>query len=133
MKYMLVTFSKVEENQRIPADVETNKRFWDMMMNADKKDYERICAEFGVSDLESVLKKLEERKRERMRNKCKVGKLSDLKVDTIRHLLKSCLFCFTAVLVIYKTLAMVLTGRSSNEVQLKSAKELLKYLLHNPF
>ncbi len=72
LKYMLVTFSKVEENQRIPADVETNKRFWDMMMNADKKDYERICAEFGVSDLESVLKKLEEKKRERMRNKCKV-------------------------------------------------------------
>ncbi|XP_042346974.1 immunoglobulin-like and fibronectin type III domain-containing protein 1 [Plectropomus leopardus] len=43
------------------------------MLNADRKDYERICAEFGVSDLHSILKKLEEKKRERAQHKCKNG------------------------------------------------------------
>lgn len=62
----------MEENQRIPADGDTDKRFWDMMLNADRKDYERICSEFGVVDLDLILKKLEEKKRERMQNKCKV-------------------------------------------------------------
>lgn len=58
------------------ADEESDEKFWESMLNADRNDYERICAEFGVSDLHSVLKKLGEKKKERMRNKCKVRKLS---------------------------------------------------------
>lgn len=42
------------------------------MLNADRKDYERICTEYGVGDLHLILKKLEEKKKERMQNKSKV-------------------------------------------------------------
>uniref|UniRef100_A0A4W6DDZ4 Immunoglobulin like and fibronectin type III domain containing 1, tandem duplicate 3 n=1 Tax=Lates calcarifer TaxID=8187 RepID=A0A4W6DDZ4_LATCA len=59
----LLRKSKVEK-----AGGETDDRFWNAMLNADRKDYERICAEFGVADLHLVLKKLEEKKKERMQN-----------------------------------------------------------------
>ncbi|KAK2851686.1 hypothetical protein Q5P01_007962 [Channa striata] len=52
-----------------------NEKFWDAMLNADRKDYERICTEFGVSDLNLILKKLEEKKKERMLNKNKNGEI----------------------------------------------------------
>lgn len=65
--YLSNISSKVEK-----AGGETDDRFWNAMLNADRKDYERICAEFGVADLHLVLKKLEEKKKERMQNKCKV-------------------------------------------------------------
>ncbi|KAK2897384.1 hypothetical protein Q8A73_013764 [Channa argus] len=55
------------------ADGEMNEKFWDTMLKADRKDYERICREFGVSDLNLILKKLEEKKKERMLNKNKNG------------------------------------------------------------
>lgn len=42
------------------------------MLNADRKDYERICTEYGVGDLNSILKKLEEKRKERMQSKSKV-------------------------------------------------------------
>lgn len=63
------TSSKVER-----ADGETDERFWEAMMNADRTDYERICSEFGVTDLQLTLKKLKEKK-EKMLNKSEVGKL----------------------------------------------------------
>uniref|UniRef100_G3NGC4 Immunoglobulin like and fibronectin type III domain containing 1, tandem duplicate 1 n=1 Tax=Gasterosteus aculeatus aculeatus TaxID=481459 RepID=G3NGC4_GASAC len=44
---------------------ESDERFWQAMLKADKKDYERICTEFGVSGLHLILKKLEEKKKER--------------------------------------------------------------------
>uniref|UniRef100_A0A3B5AY52 Immunoglobulin-like and fibronectin type III domain-containing protein 1 n=1 Tax=Stegastes partitus TaxID=144197 RepID=A0A3B5AY52_9TELE len=55
------------------ADGESDEKFWDAMLNADRKDYERICSEFGVTDLHLILKKLEEKKKERAQNKCKDG------------------------------------------------------------
>lgn len=61
-------FSKVDEK----GDGENDERFWDAMLNADRKDYERICSEFGVSNLHLILKKLEEKKKERAQNKCMV-------------------------------------------------------------
>lgn len=38
---------------------------WDLLLSADKKDYERICAEYGITDFRGMLKKLNELKRER--------------------------------------------------------------------
>lgn len=74
------TFSKLEENQTKSADGERDKKFWDAMLSADSKDYARICAEFGVGDLDHILKKLEQKRREQAQNKNMVGKLSALKV-----------------------------------------------------
>lgn len=73
----------MEENLTKPADGERDKRFWDAMLNADSKDYERICAEFGVGDLDVILKKLEQKKREQAQNKDLVRKLSALKVTVL--------------------------------------------------
>ncbi|XP_047462187.1 immunoglobulin-like and fibronectin type III domain-containing protein 1 isoform X2 [Mugil cephalus] len=47
------------------AGGESDERFWDVMLNADRRDYDRICSEFGVSDFHSILKILEEKKKER--------------------------------------------------------------------
>ena len=41
-------------------------------MSADKKDYERICAEFGVTDFRWMLKKLNEMKKEREEEQAEV-------------------------------------------------------------
>ncbi|XP_067449723.1 immunoglobulin-like and fibronectin type III domain-containing protein 1 [Thunnus thynnus] len=67
----LLRRSRVGENQTNKADEETEERFWDAMMNADRKDYERICTDFGVADVHWILKQLEEKKKERAQNKCK--------------------------------------------------------------
>lgn len=44
-------------------------------MSADKKDYERICAEFGVTNFRWMLKKLNEIKKEREEEQKLVGVL----------------------------------------------------------
>lgn len=82
-QYLSHTFSKVEENHTKEADGETDKTFWDMMLKADSKDYERICAEFGVGDLELILKKLEGKRGETVQNKRTVWQVSTLKVDAL--------------------------------------------------
>ena len=41
-------------------------------MSADRKDYEHICAEYGVKDFRVMLKKLNEKKEEREVEQAKV-------------------------------------------------------------
>ncbi|KAF6716003.1 Immunoglobulin-like and fibronectin type III domain-containing protein 1 [Oryzias melastigma] len=62
-----VCFSKEER-----ADGENDEKFWDALLNAERKDYEQICKENGITDLHLILKKLEEKKRQRGQNKHKV-------------------------------------------------------------
>lgn len=31
-------------------DGEIDPKFWEILLSADKEDYERICAEYGVTD-----------------------------------------------------------------------------------
>uniref|UniRef100_A0A8B9HRA1 Immunoglobulin like and fibronectin type III domain containing 1, tandem duplicate 1 n=1 Tax=Astyanax mexicanus TaxID=7994 RepID=A0A8B9HRA1_ASTMX len=38
---------------------------WDLLLSADKKDYEQICIEHGITDFRGMLKKLIEMKKER--------------------------------------------------------------------
>uniref|UniRef100_A0A8C7C7F6 Immunoglobulin like and fibronectin type III domain containing 1, tandem duplicate 3 n=1 Tax=Oncorhynchus kisutch TaxID=8019 RepID=A0A8C7C7F6_ONCKI len=59
---------------------EIDPRFWDVLMSADKKDYEKICAEFGVTNFRWMLKTLNAKKVEREEEQAKyVEKLSNLK------------------------------------------------------
>lgn len=44
---------------------EPDEKFWELLMSADKKDYESICAQYGVTDFRGMLKKLNEKKIER--------------------------------------------------------------------
>ena len=66
-------FSK-EVKPQLKDEGEIDERFWEIIMSADRKDYERICMEFGVKDLRLILKKLEERKHEREEEQSKVGR-----------------------------------------------------------
>ncbi|XP_070695062.1 immunoglobulin-like and fibronectin type III domain-containing protein 1 [Pempheris klunzingeri] len=85
----LLRKSKVEENQTKQADGETDERFWDAMVKADRRDYERICAEFGVKDINLVLTKLEEKKKERVQKTCQDGVIPYDGGETERHISKS--------------------------------------------
>uniref|UniRef100_A0A3Q1JX19 Ig-like domain-containing protein n=1 Tax=Anabas testudineus TaxID=64144 RepID=A0A3Q1JX19_ANATE len=44
---------------------EIDEKFWELLLSADKKDYETICAQYGVTDFRWMLKKLNEKKTER--------------------------------------------------------------------
>lgn len=43
----------------------TEEKVWEILLSADKKDYERICAEYGITNFRGMLKKLNEMKKER--------------------------------------------------------------------
>ncbi|XP_054641409.1 immunoglobulin-like and fibronectin type III domain-containing protein 1 [Dunckerocampus dactyliophorus] len=47
-------------------------RFWELLMSADKKNYENICGEYGITDFRWMLKKLSEKKLEREHEQEKV-------------------------------------------------------------
>lgn len=51
---------------------ESDEKFWEVLMSADKKDYESICVQFGVTDFRGMLKKLNEKKIEREKEQEKV-------------------------------------------------------------
>uniref|UniRef100_A0A3B3TY79 Immunoglobulin-like and fibronectin type III domain-containing protein 1 n=1 Tax=Poecilia latipinna TaxID=48699 RepID=A0A3B3TY79_9TELE len=53
------------------AGGDNDETFWDAMMNADKRDYESICSEYGIADLSTILKKLEEKRNQKGKNKQK--------------------------------------------------------------
>lgn len=54
---------KSEESEKKEGEIDP--KFWELLMSADKKDYEPICSEFGVTDFRWMLKKLNEMKKER--------------------------------------------------------------------
>lgn len=45
--------------------MEPEDKVWEILLSADKKDYEQICRDYGVTDFRGMLKKLSEMKRER--------------------------------------------------------------------
>jgi len=63
--------SKVRPKSAQPEkkDGDIDPKFWELLLSADKKDYEQICAEFGVTDFRWMLKKLKEIKKEREEEK----------------------------------------------------------------
>uniref|UniRef100_A0A8C1KE54 Immunoglobulin like and fibronectin type III domain containing 1, tandem duplicate 2 n=1 Tax=Cyprinus carpio TaxID=7962 RepID=A0A8C1KE54_CYPCA len=59
---------------------EIDPRFWEVLLSAPKKDYERICQEFGVTDFRWMLRKLNQKKKEREAEQSKyVEKIHSLK------------------------------------------------------
>ena len=51
---------------------EIDERFWELLMSADKKEYESICFQYGVTDFRRMLTKLSEKKIEREEEQSKV-------------------------------------------------------------
>ena len=54
------------------------EKVWEILLSADKKDYERICAEYGITDFRGMLRKLSEMKKEREEEMAQVCDLQDL-------------------------------------------------------
>lgn len=52
-------------DQKEEKKPEIDDKFWELLLSADKKDYESICAQYGVTDFRRMLKKLSEKKVER--------------------------------------------------------------------
>ncbi|KAJ0068679.1 hypothetical protein NL108_010329 [Boleophthalmus pectinirostris] len=64
---------------------EIDEKFWELLMSADKKDYEKICAQYGVTDFRGMLKKLNEKKEERQKEQERVvERLCNLKPVELR-------------------------------------------------
>ncbi|KAM6980873.1 immunoglobulin-like and fibronectin type III domain-containing protein 1 [Aplochiton taeniatus] len=82
-KKALKTRTEAPKPQR--KDGEVDQRFWDLLLSADKKDYESICKEYGVTDFRWMLKHLNEKKREMEEEQSKVvEKLCNLKPIEIK-------------------------------------------------
>lgn len=45
--------------------MEPEEKVWEILLSADKKDYEKICVEYNITDFRGMLKKLNEMKKER--------------------------------------------------------------------
>lgn len=56
---------RVDMETKEEAKPEIGEKFWELLMSAEKKDYEGICAQYGVTDFRGMLKKLNEKKMER--------------------------------------------------------------------
>uniref|UniRef100_A0A8C2L5L2 Immunoglobulin like and fibronectin type III domain containing 1, tandem duplicate 1 n=1 Tax=Cyprinus carpio TaxID=7962 RepID=A0A8C2L5L2_CYPCA len=67
---------KVEEKKE--GDIDDS--VWELLLSAEKKDYERICIEYGITDFRGMLKKLAEMKKEREEEQTRfIQYLSNLK------------------------------------------------------
>lgn len=62
-----IDFVTKEENK-----MEADEKFWEVLMSAEKNDYESICVQYGVTDFRGMLKKLNEKKIEREKEQEKV-------------------------------------------------------------
>lgn len=62
----------MKRNEKQWKEEEIDPRFWEVLLSAPKKDYERICQEFGVTDFRWMLRKLNQKKKEREAEQSKV-------------------------------------------------------------
>ncbi|XP_060925116.1 immunoglobulin-like and fibronectin type III domain-containing protein 1 [Limanda limanda] len=59
---------------------EIDPKLWELLLSAKRKDYEKICLDFGVTDFRCMLKRLNQMKKEREDEQAKVvEKLEDVK------------------------------------------------------
>lgn len=51
---------------------EIDPKLWELLLSAPRKDYEKICFDFGVTDFRWLLKRLNQMKKEREDEQAKV-------------------------------------------------------------
>lgn len=76
--WLVEIYSKVRPKSEQPEikEGEVDPKLWELLMSADKKDYESICLEFGITDFRWMLKKLNEMKKEREEEQAEVWLLT---------------------------------------------------------
>ncbi|XP_060775407.1 immunoglobulin-like and fibronectin type III domain-containing protein 1 isoform X2 [Neoarius graeffei] len=79
-----VVLKKVKEKPKKEGEVDP--KFWEVLLSAQKKDYERICREFGITDYRWMLKRLNQMKKEREEKQEKyVEKVENMKPIEIKR------------------------------------------------
>ncbi|XP_059806605.1 immunoglobulin-like and fibronectin type III domain-containing protein 1 [Hypanus sabinus] len=61
-------FRKMLRKRALPVKRQDNvpdEKVWEILMNADKKDYEKICLQYGITDFRGMLTRLKQMKIER--------------------------------------------------------------------
>uniref|UniRef100_UPI0037E8372C LOW QUALITY PROTEIN: immunoglobulin-like and fibronectin type III domain-containing protein 1 n=1 Tax=Semicossyphus pulcher TaxID=241346 RepID=UPI0037E8372C len=53
------------DGTREEKPMEPEEKVWEILLSAEKKDYEHICSDYGITDFRGMLKKLTEMKKER--------------------------------------------------------------------
>lgn len=64
---------RADLESREEKKLEIDEQFWELLLSADKREYENICAQYGITDFRWMLKKLNEKKLEREQEQEKVG------------------------------------------------------------
>ncbi|XP_064154957.1 immunoglobulin-like and fibronectin type III domain-containing protein 1 isoform X6 [Anguilla rostrata] len=64
-KMLRKSAGRVDKVEKEKKDDEIPDKFWEILLSSERKDYERICAEYGVKDFRWMLKKLNILKKER--------------------------------------------------------------------
>lgn len=70
---VLCSFRVVKRKEKQTKEGEIDPRFWEVLLSAARKDYERICHEYGVTDFRWMLRKLNQKKKEREAEQLKVS------------------------------------------------------------
>lgn len=60
-----VSLCSKPDGTREEKPMDASEKVWEILLSAEKKDYERICAEYGITNFRGMLKKLTEMKKER--------------------------------------------------------------------
>uniref|UniRef100_A0A8C4RN30 Immunoglobulin-like and fibronectin type III domain-containing protein 1 n=1 Tax=Erpetoichthys calabaricus TaxID=27687 RepID=A0A8C4RN30_ERPCA len=63
-----------------------DSKVWEVLLSADKKDYERICIEYGITDFRGMLKKLNQLKKEREEEQSKVQYIFVEAISNLKHI-----------------------------------------------
>ncbi|XP_051563269.1 immunoglobulin-like and fibronectin type III domain-containing protein 1 [Myxocyprinus asiaticus] len=71
-----------KKKEKPKKEGEIDPKFWELMLSAKKRDYERICREFGVTDFRWMLKHLNLMKKEKEDEQAKVVE----KVDNMKQI-----------------------------------------------
>ena len=69
---MLSSFWRVDTEPKEEEKPEIDEKFWEVLLSSEKKDYEGICAQYGITDFRWMLKKLNEMKEEKAQEAEKV-------------------------------------------------------------
>uniref|UniRef100_A0A668T1X9 Uncharacterized protein n=1 Tax=Oreochromis aureus TaxID=47969 RepID=A0A668T1X9_OREAU len=80
--YFYMNCVVVTRKKQLPPqkEGEIDPKLWELLISAPKKDYEKICLEFGVTDFRWMLKRLNQMKKERADEQAKVvEKLENVK------------------------------------------------------
>ncbi|XP_066559659.1 immunoglobulin-like and fibronectin type III domain-containing protein 1 isoform X2 [Amia ocellicauda] len=71
---------RVSKDPEAKEEKVMDEKVWEILLSSDKKDYERICIEYGITDFRGMLKRLNEMKMEREEEQAKfIDALSNLK------------------------------------------------------